>query len=307
MDFHPFNRKELGDKITLSITIGRAVALTGGIGVGKTFLARAAMDHIKCNAIEFDANFPIQEARIPKQAFSFGKSYGVLIEGMENAIADTYKMIKKHVFKDTSKNGDGLWYESRFPTIFCISSKSKFKFGEKYCDFIEVPPLSREDIIDVLSSINKKDFAPDILYVIADSCKGDIRKAINAMQIGRIEETGKYDKLSDMVKVFLGCDPEDRISVLADNKVGEYGGVGLEYLISLVSRNIKGSAAEVKSDMKILDNASRLKYVNAEAAKLMLCGLNQNRVRFLKWPKKKVDKNEPGHDNAKTNMAVEED
>lgn len=309
MDFKPENRKELGDKIILSIASNRAVALTGGVGVGKTFLARAIMKHIGCKALEFNGGSEIQEARIPRQRDGLdGAMHGIIVKGMENAIAETYKLIKKHAFIDKSKKGDGTWYNTRYPVIFCLPGKSKFKFGESYCDYHDVPALSKDDIIEILSSINKKSYTPDILYIIADACNGDVRKAVNAMEIGRIEPTGKYDKLGDMVKAFLSCDPEDRISILADNFVGEYGGVPMAYFVSLLARNIKGTPQEIRSDMKILDAVSRAKYIlPLDAVRYMICGLNQNRIKFLKWPKKKVEKIEPGYNNEKINVVIEED
>jgi hypothetical protein len=311
MDFKVTNRKEIGDKIVFSLESNRAVALTGGIGVGKIFLARAAMQHIGCRVLEFNGGSEIQEVRIPRQRTGLdGSLHGMIVKGMENAVADTYKAIKKHAFIDKSSGTEnpGTRYETRYPVIFSVPSKSKFKFGEKYCDYYDVPALSKEDIVEILSGINKKAYTPDILYTIAEACNGDIRKAINAMEIGRIEPTGKYEKLGDMVKAFLACDPEDRISILTDNLVGEYGGVPMGYFISLLARNIKGTPQEIRSDMKILDAVSRAKYMlPLDAVRYMVCGLNQNRIKFLKWPKKKVEKNEPGHDNAKINLVIEED
>lgn len=311
MDFKPANRKELGDKIVFSLEGNRAVALTGGIGVGKTFLSRAAMVQMGCKALEFNGGSEIQEVRIPRQRTGLdGTLHGMIVKGMETAVADTYKAIKKYAFVDKSTGTDnpGSWYETRYPVIFCLPNNSKFKFGEKYCDYYEVPALSKEDIIDILSGINKKGYTADILYVIAEACNGDVRKAINAMEIGRIEPTGKYDKLGDMVKAFLACDPEDRISILADNFVGEYGGVPMAYFVSLLARNIKGTPQEIRSDMKILDAVSRAKYLlPLDAVRYMVCGLNQNRIKFLKWPKKKVEKNEPGHGNDQADVAIEAD
>ena len=161
----------------------RPLLIHGKSGSGKTCSVYAIANDLGLEVVEMNAsNFRnkemIKNALKQKSLFSHGKI--ILIDEVE-------------AFSGTKDRGgiselNGLIKEVNFPVILTAndSSDEKIKDLKKNCNIIQFELDDLDKIINLLKSIAEKEFGfydEDVLKKIAFSCSGDIRSAINDLEI----------------------------------------------------------------------------------------------------------------------------
>ena len=165
----------------------RPLLIHGKSGSGKTCSVYAIANDLGLEVVEMNAsNFRNKEmiknvigsALKQKSLFSHGKI--ILIDEVE-------------AFSGTKDRGgiselNGLIKEVNFPVILTAndSSDEKIKDLKKNCNIIQFELDDLDKIINLLKSIAEKEFGfydEDVLKKIAFGCSGDIRSAINDLEI----------------------------------------------------------------------------------------------------------------------------
>jgi len=165
----------------------KALLLHGPTGTGKTSIAKAISNQQNLELIELNASDhrnadSIKTVLMPavQQMSLFGQKKLILIDEIDGlsgqqdrggvaAIADVLK-------------------ESKFPILLTANDaySDKLRSLRKDCDLIELKPLSAEEISAKLREIAAKEAVtcePAALQILASSANGDLRAAINDLQM----------------------------------------------------------------------------------------------------------------------------
>jgi ABC-type dipeptide/oligopeptide/nickel transport system ATPase component len=293
-----FRRKEL-KKILSSLKKRRAVALVGDSGVGKSELAREIFKRLGYRTKIVNGSFTLKDEDVAVNPCNLrGEQTSLIINEMDRGLKSNYQVLLKSNFipirtrDKKTKRKVITSYETVVPTIMTLNHKKSFKFSSKVCDMIKIDPLDSGDIYRLLfrkirksKGINKTLDRNDIKR-IAESCNGDIRMALSALNGGEITKM-EPTKAHEMLRALSLLEPEERCELMEKEKLGEYGGVGVEWFISLLSRNfLKRGSNEV--DYHLLEKASEMKYlINIKFTRMLLSMLEQKKVSYIKFPKRK--------------------
>ena len=303
------NRKNEHRKIMQCLKKKLPVVLHGGSGVGKTELSRLIFNDLGYVVKEVNGCFELdkEDIDIPRSNLK-GEKIALQVDEMDRSLQENYDLIKRKLFIPIYKKfKDGVLvnpvtkkkvivgYKTRIPIIFTCNYISKFKYDENICKRIEIEPLTT-DLIEMILLKECKGITEEKAYQLAKSCKGDVRKALDSVEIGEIMKE-EIMKTPDLIKRFLYYDGDKRVKLLEDNKVGQYGGIGFEWFLSVLSRNVldmkgkrKNGKTNVEMDAKILEYLGEYKYVVDKKFlyEIVSC-LEENRTRYVKYPKKKKE------------------
>ena len=165
----------------------KAIALHGPPGVGKTSLAYAIAfendsEILELNASDFRNKAKIAEIVGPasQQKSLFKKSKIILVDEVDGISA----------MKDRGGLGEllGLLEKSSFPIIITANDiwNKKFSLLRRKAEIIQMREVDYKVVLDILKEVCEKEncvVASDVLTSIAIKARGDIRAALNDLQI----------------------------------------------------------------------------------------------------------------------------
>jgi len=182
----------------------RAILLYGPAGVGKTTLAHATKNELNFEIYELNASdfrnkeqleLKLKPALEQKSLYSNGKI--ILVDEVDGLSA----------MKDKGGLTElvSLIKTSKFPVIITANDIWDKKFSElrKKCKLVGLKDVNYQDISLILQNIAQKeklDISNQILTSLAIKCKGDVRAAINDLQIVAYDGVHEYISVDERNK-----------------------------------------------------------------------------------------------------------
>jgi len=165
----------------------KAVMLYGPAGVGKTSLAYAIAFELDAEILELNASDLRNKEQVLKvigpatrQQALFKKSKIILVDEVDGISS----------YKDRGGLGAllGIIEKSGFPVIITANDAwdKKFALLRKKCEMVQLKNVNYKIIFNILNSICEKEtcsISKDVLVSISIKSKGDIRAAINDLQL----------------------------------------------------------------------------------------------------------------------------
>ncbi|MEK6964254.1 MAG: replication factor C large subunit [Nanoarchaeota archaeon] len=202
----------------------KALLLFGPPGVGKTSLIHALAAEQNLELIEVNASDVRNKESLnaivgsaSQQMSLFGKSKLILIDEMDGLAGNADWGGVPEIAR--------LIQSSSFPMVLTANDPYDYKFNAitHKCNLVQLKPLLMESVLDLLKRVCKEekvDFDEDALRMLARSCGGDVRAALNDLQSLAQEKITKDSVLSlgerersetmiqALVKVFKTLDPK---------------------------------------------------------------------------------------------------
>jgi len=165
----------------------KAVALHGPPGVGKTSLAYAIAFEMDAEVLELNASDFRNKAKIAeiigpatRQKSLFKKNKVILVDEVDGVSA----------MKDRGGLGEllGLIEKSAFPIIITANDiwNKKFSMLRRKAELVQMKDVDYKEILKILNEVCEKEncaVAGDVLTSIAIKSRGDIRAALNDLQV----------------------------------------------------------------------------------------------------------------------------
>jgi len=165
----------------------KAAILWGPVGTGKTCLAYAAANERKFEIVELNASHFRSREELQKILKPVSEQQSFLKKG-KIILVDEIDGLSSYQDKGGLPELLRLIEETNFPIIITANDiwKSKFRELWRKCQLVQLREVDYKDIVDILRGISKKEgiqINEDALTSIAVKAKGDVRAAINDLQV----------------------------------------------------------------------------------------------------------------------------
>lgn len=241
---------------------GKPILLHGNPGVGKSAFIVAALNKLGYIIQTINASQRVTKNMLPSSFNDFdGNRIALVVNEADRSLKETFDIFTTNMIiciKD--EKGNVIDSRTRIPLIFTCNDVKKFGINETLVKRIVIKPLNRESIEAIIREISNDKLTSEQYYSISLKCNGDLRAAIKALEFpdGMIDK--RVPSKTEFFKRFLRFDAESAVNYLKEMKVGEYNGfVGMEWLISVIARNIDGD--DRISKLEALKFVSENKYL----------------------------------------------
>ena len=186
-------------KLKLFVLENKPVIISGATGVGKSCLVYALAKELNYEVIEFNASDTRNKSNVEeilkpaiKEGSLFGKGKIVLIDDVD-AVSGTYD-------RGAIPGIISLLSESKNSIIMTTSDlhNNKISTLRKKCGIIDIGQPTLKQILSVLKTICEKEkieYDDSVLKEIAISSRGDLRAAINDLQVLSSKGVVIFDEL----------------------------------------------------------------------------------------------------------------
>jgi len=208
----------------------KAIILNGPAGTGKTSLTIALarefnLELFELNASDLRNRSKLEEILKPatEQSSLFKKSKIILMDEADGITATDRGGLPELI---------ALIEKTAFPIIITANDiwQQKFSLLRQKCNIINVKELKDSAILEILRSIIQKEnitIKPEILSAIAKKSRGDVRSALNDLQIARdlgedslmseLHEREKEESIFNLLKVVFQSPTDHRITQIYDS------------------------------------------------------------------------------------------
>lgn len=253
------NRKNDVKRIDKLLSKRHLVLLNGRVGIGKTFLAKNYFLSKNYDVKFINGSRLITPDKIPRTPVGFdGRKIAFVIDEFDRGLSESYDNIRKYLFVNVlDEVGNIIDVRTRVPTIATCNETKKIQITDFYMETVNLKPLPVQEIQIIIANTMKKELDDPAVYSKAEKCRGDLRSAINNVNVENFEVKEEISQ-SSFVRNLLRKEPDQAYEYMVRYKVGEYKGImGVEWLISVISRNLDD---DIRSKIAILSEASRNKY-----------------------------------------------